>query len=100
MSKPCTVSRFSRGAASVKARARSEAKRVIFIVKQIVNFLRFGVCDEVSVVLSSLDRFKSGAGSNKIPGWLYTFLSDVAVHKHGRLPLQILLLYSLLSLSA
>ena len=56
---------------------------------QIANFLRFGVCGEVSVVLSSLDRFKSGAGSNKISGWLYMCLSDVAVHIHSRLHLQI-----------
>ena len=47
-------------------------------------------------MLSSIDRFKSGAGSNKISGWLYMFLPDVAVHKHGRSRLQIFFPSSLL----
>ena len=51
-------------------------------------------------MLSSLDRVESNTGSNKISGWLYMFLSDMAVHKHGGLRLQIFFSYSLLSLLA
>ena len=51
-------------------------------------------------MFSSSDRVKWDAGSNNISCWLYMFLSDVAVHKDGRLRLQIFLSSSLLSLSA